>query len=121
MTVLLAAAALLFAGTFSAVHATTLCPDNRVCFFFDADFSGQRVVTRINDHHVSNKLATEMNDNASSAINKTGFAVAVFADSDGGGSAICIDPHSRIVDFAAYAFNDVASSSKVMRSRHCVH
>ena len=66
---------------------------------------------------ISNKLARDMNDAASSAENTRGRVSFLYAKKDGKGESYCLDPETAYPSLAG--FNDVASSSKNTKKNHC--
>ena len=95
------------------------CPDETLCVWAKTDYRGQRVkITKIN--HVSNKLANEMNNEASSLKNKITRTGQLYDKRDGGAGEVygfCDD--ENVSDLGS--FNGLASSSivgsEMMRSK----
>ena len=102
-----------------ARKAAPLCPDGKLCLWHDNEGGGKRVKIS-GKRGASNKLAKEMNNEASSLINATEHRVYVYDKRDAKGDVRCYEPGDEVADMGAdSSFNDVASSTKVTRGDTC--
>jgi hypothetical protein len=112
-TAILAASAFT-AGTAAAepVPEAGTCDANYVCMWEDAGYGGDKWVNwqpsgtgqifEIGGWNGDNEI--------SSALNRTGYAIMVYADDGAQGDAYCIHAHQPIQNFKEVGFNDEAES-----------
>lgn len=86
------------------------CPQKTLCIYEQVKGGGE--VVKITDGGISNKLATKMDDEASSVINRRRGRAYLYEKEDGKGRKVCISPHDSIAGLVDYSFDNLASSSK---------
>ncbi len=89
------------------------CPKQTLCVFEHDNFEGQRV--KIGGTGVSNKLADEMNNQASSYYNRRGRVSFLYVGRNAEGERECAAP--REAETSLPGFNDLASSTKLTKKR----
>lgn len=114
----LAATAAIGAGSLLAAAgpagaATTDCPDNHFCLFWDAGFNGPVLksyqgleagaaapdVHNLDDPALGLNWDQTWNDKAGSALNNTNLTYCVSVDAEYGGDWYVFAPHTQIQDF----------------------
>ena len=104
----------------SATARGSECSKGKLCFWAGTEGTGKQVNVS-GRRGVSNKLANEMNNEASSFINGTEHRVYLYAKRDGKGDLRCYEPFAVEADLEADSgFGDVASSSKVTKGDTCL-
>jgi hypothetical protein len=93
------------------------CPDNKLCVFAGDSRSGQRV--KIGGNGVSNKLAREMNNQASSLSNRRDTKVFLYEKRGARGEVRCFPPGVTDNALGDSGFDDVASSTKIANGTSC--
>lgn len=93
--------------------ATGKCPADSLCLFQKDDYKGQRVV--ISGFGVSNRIANQMDDEASSAKNRTGNGAILYELEDAGGEDVCIG--LKEPDLDTIEFDDFTSSTKLPKNQ----
>ena len=100
----------------SATAKLAACPDKALCVWENDNYGGQLVV--IQGKGISNKLARDMDDAASSAENTRGRVSFLYPKKNGKGESYCLEPETAYSSLGS-GFNDVASSSKNTKRNHC--
>src|SRR5919201_1205807 len=90
LLVLGAAATVATAWLTAGASAGESCPDNTLCLYQHDDFAGELV--KLPKHGLSNKLAEQMNNEASSVINNRNKRVYLYAKRNGKGDRVCFSP-----------------------------
>lgn len=98
------------ACTMRAMRRGTNCPEGKLCLWKDESGGGPRV--KIGGNGLSNKLARQMNNKASSVINNRDGRAVLYEKKNGNGENRCIDPSEKLGDLDTIGFDDVASSSR---------
>jgi Peptidase inhibitor family I36 len=110
------AAAVALTGAATAGVPKPVCEAGELCVYGDGAFLGQLVDLK-RPGKVSNALANRMDDAASSVRNRRGRVAMLFANPDGKGERVCIEPRTALPELDALGFADVASSSLISRKR----
>jgi hypothetical protein len=97
-----------------------VCDYGKFCVWVDPNLSGDEVKFKETDHELSNKIANQMDNQASSAWNNTALAAKLYERRDGKGSFLCIPPNTVVSDFNSMSFDNRASSSKVTKKAGCL-
>jgi hypothetical protein len=116
----LAAAAGVLALMPSAVGArgeAPPCPRQTLCLWKQIGYEGKRV--EIEGHGVSNQLAQEMNNEASSYYNRRGSVSYLYEDKNGEGDGYCISPRDFYSDLDGGGFGNRASSTRLTPKDQC--
>jgi hypothetical protein len=94
------------------------CPDEKLCLWAGQKGSGQRVA--VGGKGVSNKLANQMNNKATSLINNTGRRVLIHDKRDAKGELRCYDNmDDSEANFDSVGFDNVASSTRITKGDTC--
>jgi hypothetical protein len=89
------------------------CPKRTLCVYEHDQWEGQRV--KITETGISNKLAEQMNNRASSAWNRRGKTAVLYTGKNAHGGRLCIRPGGFPDILSLAGFNDVASSTKLSK------
>ena len=94
------------------------CADGKLCLWAGQKGSGQRVV--VGGKGVSNKLANQMNNEATSLINNTGRRVLIHDKRDAKGELRCYDNmDDSQAHFDSVGFDNRASSTRITKGDTC--
>jgi hypothetical protein len=88
------------------------CPDNSICVWTKAGFSGQRVVVQGNG--VSNKIGNKINNRTSSIKNRFGHTILIYDKRNATGEIRCVGGLGKVRNLGgSYNFDNRAASSEV--------
>jgi hypothetical protein len=114
-TGLAAAGAAICAATAFApgtASADGTCDEHYVCMWEDASYGGDKWVNwrPVREGDTFEIGGWNGDNEISSAVNRSGFAIVMYADDSGAGGSFCIHPHQPIQNFQEVGFNDEAES-----------